>query len=179
MTLKGFDRALACDSSAKCVRNKKPQGNDCKPLCQKLWETFQSMSSPNQLRQPLLFLHLLHYKTTHVQAAELLVNERLLPASPFLQAWGLHFALGARAQLWAWETETSWSEGQSFCYFCTSFSNSDEVAETEEMKAMVNFHQFGPKKSHEKLDFVVCGVTIRLHRHLHCCNHTVQETAVH
>lgn len=117
--------------------------------------------------------------TAHVQAAELLFDETLLPASPFLQAQGLHFALGARAQPWAWETETPSSEGQSFCYFCTSFSNPDEVAKTDQMKAMVNFHLFGPKKSHEKLDFVVCGVTIRLRRHLHCCNHTVQETAVH
>lgn len=47
------------------------------------------------------------------------------------------------------------------------------------MKAEVRFYLFSPTKSYEKLIFVVCGVTIQLHCHLHCSNHMVQETAVH
>lgn len=47
------------------------------------------------------------------------------------------------------------------------------------MKAMVRFHLFGPENGYEKLVFAVCGVTIQLHCHLHCCNHMVQETAMH
>lgn len=46
-------------------------------------------------------------------------------------------------------------------------------------KTMVRFHLYGSEKSHEKLNFAVCDVTIQLHSHLHCCNHMVQETAVH
>ena len=109
----------------------------------------------------------------------LMKHSFLLPARHFLQIWGLRFGLVMRAQPWAGEAATSSSKGQSFCCFCTSFSNPVEFTKIDQMKAMVRFHHFGPEKSYEKLVFAVCGVTIQLHCHLHCCNHTVQETAMH
>lgn len=83
--MRAFDRALGCISSVKCERNKKPQGNDCKPPCQKLWEIFLSSTFPNLT---LLFLNLLHYKTQHMcklLSYCLMKHSFLLPVRQFLQ----------------------------------------------------------------------------------------------
>lgn len=177
--MKAFDRALGCISSVKWERNKKSQGNDCKPPCQKLWEIFLTFTFPNLT---LLFLNLLHYKTQHMcklLSCCLMKHSFLLPVRQFLQTWGLHFGLATRAEPWARGTAVVSSKGRSFCYFCTSFSNPVELSKTDQMKAKVRFHVFSPKKSYEKLIFVVCGVTIQLHCHLQCSNHMVQESAIH
>lgn len=68
----GLLTELEDSSPLLSVRETRNQGNDCKPPCQKLWEIFMTFTFPNLT---LLFLNLLHYKTAHVQAAELLFNE--------------------------------------------------------------------------------------------------------
>lgn len=120
-----------------------------------------------------------HSTMCKVLSCCLMKHNFLLPVRQFLQTWGLHFSLVTRAQPWAQETAAFSSKGLSFCYFCTSFSNPVEFTKTDQMKAMVRFRLFSPIKSYEKLVFVVCGVTVELHCHLCCCNHTVQETLMH